>query len=349
MDIDVEKLQLLLDEAVASGEESACQLAIYKSGRLVVDICAGENIRSNTLFPVYSVSKGLTATLAHILYEEGKLDFDAPVSEYWPEFGCKGKENIKVWHIFSHRAGLWNMPPVKSFSDQANWQKMVEYMENAIPEEPDGKCRYHGITFGWLAGEVIARAGKKSFNELFREKITEPLQITREWFFGTDDEAETRLVLPEAIAYANYCDWRSVFINDPAIRKACIPSANGIGSARAVAKVYAALSGNGVGGVRLLKDETIKYATQSRRADFDPLPDGVGKWAHFGLGWALAGSPENPGAMFGHGGALGSEGFAVPELELGIAFTKNKFNTTHPDHLLRNRISEVLNLKTRIW
>ena len=162
MDFDIEKLQTLLDGAVASGEEDSCQLAIYKSGRLAVDICAGKNCRSNTLFPVYSVSKGLTSTLAHILYEEGRLDFEAPVSEYWPEFGCNGKENIKVWHIFSHRAGLWQMPLIDKFADQADWQKMVEYMQNATPEDPGGKCHYHGITFGWLAGEVIARAGKKS-------------------------------------------------------------------------------------------------------------------------------------------------------------------------------------------
>ncbi len=349
MDFDIEKLQTLLDGAVASGEEDSCQLAIYKSGRLAVDICAGKNCRSNTLFPVYSVSKGLTSTLAHILYEEGRLDFEAPVSEYWPEFGCNGKENIKVWHIFSHRAGLWQMPLIDKFADQADWQKMVEYMQNATPEDPGGKCHYHGITFGWLAGEVIARAGKKSFRELFREKIAAPLQITDEWFFGTDNDAETRLILPKSISYANFCDWRTVFIENPAIRSACIPSANGIGSARAVARVYAALSGNGVNGVRLLKDETIKLATQSRRASFDPLPEGIASWAHFGLGWALAGTPENPGAIFGHGGAMGAEGFAVPELELAVGFTKNKYNTTHPVHPLRDRISEALNLKIRHW
>jgi len=349
MDFDIEKLQTLLDGAVASGEEDSCQLAIYKSGRLAVDIYAGKNCRSNTLFPVYSVSKGLTSTLAHILYEEGRLDFEAPVSEYWPEFGCNGKENIKVWHIFSHRAGLWQMPLIDKFADQADWQKMVEYMQNATPEDPGGKCHYHGITFGWLAGEVIARAGKKSFRELFREKIAAPLQITDEWFFGTDNDAETRLILPKSISYANFCDWRTVFIENPAIRSACIPSANGIGSARAVARVYAALSGNGVDGVRLLKDETIKLATQSRRASFDPLPEGIASWAHFGLGWALAGTPENPGAIFGHGGAMGAEGFAVPELELAVGFTKNKYNTTHPVHPLRDRISEALNLKIRHW
>ena len=349
MDFDIAKLQALLDEAVASGEEDSCQLAIYKSGKLAVDICAGENCRSNSLFPVYSVSKGLTTVLAHMLYEENKLDFNAPVSEYWPEFGCKGKENIKVWHIFSHRAGLWVMPLLDNFNDQADWQKMIRYMQNATPEDAGGKCHYHGITFGWLAGEVISRAGKKNFRELFREKITGPLQITDEWFFGTDEEAEKRLVQLKPISYANFCDWRTVFIENPAIRAACIPSANGTGSARAIARIYAALSGNGVDGVRLLSDKTLEHALQSRRADFDPLPEGIASWAHFGLGWALAGYPDKPGAIFGHGGAMGSEGFAVPELELGVSFTKNKYNTTHPIHPLRDRISEVLNLKIRHW
>ncbi len=349
MYIDVEKLQSLLEQAVACGEESACQLAIYQSGKLVADLCAGEGVRSDSLFPVYSVSKGLTAALAHILYEEGKLDFEAPVTEYWKEFGCNGKENIKVRHIFCHRAGLWQMPLLENFDDKADWQKMVGYMQNAIPEDPCGKCHYHGITYGWLAGEVIARAGKKSFNELFREKIAEPLKITREWFFGTDEEAESRLVMPEKCQYWDFADWRTIFIDSPAIRKSCIPSANGIGSARAIARVYAALSGSGVDGVRLLKDETIRRATCYTRLDSDPVPEGLGSWVNFGLGFARAGTPENPAGIFGHGGALGSEGFAVPELELAVGFTKNKFNLTHPIHPLRDRISEVLGLNIRHW
>ena len=349
MYIDVEKLQSLLNDAAASGEESACQLAIYQSGKLLVDICVGKNVRSNSIFPVYSVSKGLTSVLAHILYEEGKLDFDAPVTEYWQEFGCNGKENIKVWHIFSHRAGLWQLPQLEQIEDRADWQKMVEYMQNAIPDDPCGKCHYHASTFGWLAGEVIARAGKKSFSELFREKIAEPLNITREWFFGTDEEAESRLVMPAECPGSDFADALTKFISSPVIRRACIPSVNGIGSARAIARVYAALSGNGVDGVRLLKDETIQKATRYTRAASDPVPEGLPGWTNFGLGFVRAGAPENPAAVFGHGGALGSEGFAVPELELAVGFTKNKFITTHPVHPLRDRISEALNLNIRHW
>ena len=349
MNIDKKKLQNLLNEAVAAGEEAACQLAIYQSGKLVVDICVGENVRSNSIFPVYSVGKGPTSILAHILCEEGKLDFDAPVTEYWPEFGCNGKENIKVWHIFSHRAGLWQMPQPEQIEDRANWQKMVEYLQNAIPDDPCGKCHYHATTFAWLAGEVIARAGKKSFNELFREKIAEPLNITREWFFGTDDEAESRLIMPVKWRENDATDTRSLSISSPVIRRACIPSSNGIGSARAIARIYAALSGRGVDGVRLLKDETITRATCYTRADSDPVPEGLASWANFGLGFVRGGAPGNPAGIFGHGGALGSEGFAVPELELAVGFTKNKLNPTHPVHPLRDRISEALNLNIRHW
>lgn len=350
MSIDVEKLQMLLNEACDSHEEDSCQLAIYKSGRLVVDICAGGSVKQDTLFPVFSVGKGLMTTLALKLYEEGKLDFDAPVAEYWQEFARNGKENMKVWMVFSHRTGLHNMPVLEAFEEQCDWQKMVQYIQESTPvNEPGTVCNYQAITFAWLAGEIIARAGGKKFNDLFIEKILCPLGIKNEFYFGTTAEAEKNIVLPVVNSYWNWADFRNVFVSNPAIRAACIPSANGYGTARAVAKVYAALSGNGVDGVKLLNEHTIKYATISRRADYDPLPDNLGAWAHFGLGYALMGYPHTPGEIFGHGGALGSEGFAVPELELAVGFTKNKINSTHPIHPLRDRISKELNIKVRHW
>ena len=350
MNINVEKLQMLLNEACDLHEEDSCQLAIYKSGKLIADICAGQNVGQDTLFPVFSVGKGLVATLALKLYEEGKLDFDAPVSEYWKEFACNGKEDIKVWMIFSHRTGLHNMPVLESFEEQCDWQKMVQYMAESTPvNEPGTVCNYQGITFAWLAGEIIARAGGKSFNELFSEKISRPLGIENEFYFGTNADAEKRVILPAVNTYWDWADFRNVFVSNPAIRAACIPSANGYGTARAVAKIYAAISGNGVDGVKLLDDSTVKYATISRRAESDPLPDDIGAWAHFGLGYALMGYRHAPGEIFGHGGALGAEGFAIPELELAVGFTKNKLNTTHPIHPLRDRISKELNIKIRHW
>ena len=356
MQIDVEKLQYLLNQACASGEEYGCQLAIYHHGKLVADLNAGKvaptgkDVASDTLFPVYSVSKGLTTTLAHILCQEGKLDFNANVTDYWPEFGCNGKENIKVWMVFTHRAGLFSMPELKFFDEQADWATMIKYMEEAQPvTEPGGVCRYHGITFGWLAGEIISRAGGKPFNELFREKVLAPLGIEREFFFGTDDESETRITLSEPCCEANKTEWRTNFINSSAIRRGCIPSANGFGSARALARVYASLCGNGVDGVKLLNDEEIADAVIPRRAADDPLDQGPARWALFGMGWALSGPDSNRSLIFGHGGALGAEGLAYPELDLAIGFTKNKFNTTHPVHPLRDRISEALNITIRHW
>ena len=175
------------------------------------------------------------------------------------------------------------------------------------------------------------------------------MNIGREFFFGTDDEAEQRITLPKVNTYENFCEWRTVFVQDPLIRRGCIPSANGFGSARALARIYAGLCGNGVDGVKLLKDSTITNALKPCRAADDPRPADGGRWAYFGLGWALAGPDAAPGAIFGHGGALGAEALAVPELDLAIGFTKNKFNATHPVHPLRDRISKELNLEIRHW
>lgn len=356
MNIDIEKLQYLLDEACGSGEEGGCQLAIYHKGRLAADLVSGTAapsgaaIAHDTLFPVYSVSKGLTTTLAHILHEEGKLDFNANVSDYWPEFACSGKENIKVWMIFTHRAGLFAMPQLDNFEKQADWDFMVKAMQEASPEtEPGGVCRYHGVTFGWLAGEIIARAGGKPFRELFREKVLLPLGIEKEFFFGTDDESEKRITLPACRDSKDVEEWRNIFVCSRAIRQSCIPSANGFGSARAIARVYASLCGSGVDNIKLLRDETIADAVIPRRAADDPLDKGPARWALFGMGWALCGPDENRSCMFGHGGAMGAEGLAIPELDLAIGFTKNKFNATHPVHPLRDRISEALNITIRHW
>ena len=80
----------------------------------------------------------------------------------------------------------------------------------------------------------------------------------------------------------------------------------------------------------------------------DPIPPG-GTWAKFGLGYALLGEGERQGIQFGHGGALGSEGFADRETGIAVAFTKNMDQPTHPVHPIRNRISDVLGLPHRIW
>src|ERR1700712_3633451 len=92
-------VQAVLDDLIATGEDRGLQVAAYHHGELVVDAWAGvadpatgAQVGPETLFTVYSVSKGITATALHILAERGLVSYDEPIATYWPEFAVNGKE-----------------------------------------------------------------------------------------------------------------------------------------------------------------------------------------------------------------------------------------------------------------
>lgn len=110
-------VQALLDDLVGRNVERGVQVAAYLDGALVVDawagvadVAGGHPVAGNTLFNVFSATKGVTATVIHHLAERGRLDYDAPVASYWPEFGAHGKGAITVRHVLTHSAGLPQLP-----------------------------------------------------------------------------------------------------------------------------------------------------------------------------------------------------------------------------------------------
>jgi CubicO group peptidase (beta-lactamase class C family) len=145
--------------------EVGAAFALALDGEIVVDLWAGWADRGrtrpwtrDTLVNVYSTTKGMTALCAHILADRGELDLDAPVTEYWPEFGQAGKSAIPVRQLLTHQAGLpvidENLPPGAAL----DWERMVEALERQAPVwEPGSKQGYHAVTFGWLVGEVVRR------------------------------------------------------------------------------------------------------------------------------------------------------------------------------------------------
>ena len=349
-----DRLRNVMEEAVASGEECGCQLVVYEDGERVVDLCAGFTapdrripIRTDALFPIFSVGKGVMATAFHRLVEQGKITYDTRIADLWPEFGCNGKEEMLVWHILTHRGALFDLPPCESQSDLADWGKMADRMAHATPKWTPGTiCRYHPITYAWLLGEIAHRADGRSFQEILRQEVIEPLHLEHSLFFGTTAEAEERFVPIDLSAVPETHTWHTDFMHDPVIRRACIPSANGVANAESIARHYAALIAE-VDGVRLLKPETVSFATRLRRAEDDPPRPG--EWSRFGLGWALSGPEEDLGSLFGHGGAAGSEGFADRRTHLALGLTRNRILSTMPVIPLRDRISEILGLPVRHW
>ena len=353
----VKCLQKVLDDETSSGRECGCQLTVYRNGELICDLASGYTDERNiarvtpeTLFPVFSVGKGILTTLFHILAERSELDYDDLVIRYWPEYGAGGKDSTTIRNMLSHRTGLYDFPTEFHFFDRFNWEKAVKILENMSPLIPIGrKHQYHAHTYGILIGRLLEKITKRPVNELLKEEILEPLQIDT-FFYGVpfDKLKQTARITPyvEPEGVQTLMDGRILF-NDRRVLQGLNPSSNGVSNAHAMAKIYAALLPGGVNGIRLLKEETLRNALKLERSPDDPVEPA--QWDKFGLGYALCGPCPPWNRMFGHGGACGSEGFADQETGYAVGFTKNGILPSHPNHPIRNRISDVLGLPHRIW
>lgn len=264
-------IQPLLDDLIANGDERGLQVAAYLDGRLVLDCWAGvTDIRSGqpvdgeTLFPVFSVTKGVAATALHLLAERGQLDYDDPVVKHWPQFGLHGKEHITIRHCLSHTAGLYRMPDALNHELLGDWEFMVAALANAVPEHPPGERQvYHAMSYGWLIGELVRRIDGRDFVQFMNEELNAPLGI-ESLYCSIPDQVENRVAWleedtssqPDNLAgngsVPSWVNPLHAWMNREDARRACIPASSGIMSARAIARHYASLLPGGVDGVELL-------------------------------------------------------------------------------------------------
>ncbi|MGH8336250.1 MAG: serine hydrolase domain-containing protein, partial [Gammaproteobacteria bacterium] len=174
--------QVFADNFDQRGEVGAA-VAVTVDGRPVIDLWGGyadaartQPWQRDTLVNVWSTTKGLCALCAHRLADQGKLDFDAPVAKYWPEFAAAGKANIPVKYLLNHKAGMAAIRAPLKHDDIFSWEKVTSELARQEPWwEPGAKHGYHAITFGWLVGEVVRRISGKSLVTYFREEIAGPL------------------------------------------------------------------------------------------------------------------------------------------------------------------------------
>lgn len=350
-----QKIQKIIDSAVDSGKERGIQVAAYFEGEIVVDAWGGfadpkkkKTVKSNTLFPVFSTTKGIEATIIHILAEEGKIDYDAKIAEYWPEFGVNGKENITVRQALNHSSGLPNMPAGTNSNDLLDWDKMCRMMAKEKPVwEPGTKSEYHAITFSWLVGEVACRVEGLPFSKIMENKICRPLKI-KDMYVGIPDSVESRVAILEdmnvnpdmlkAPAASSIPGWicpLHEWMNKPEGRRACVPASSGIMSAMAIARHYAALVPGGINGVELVPPKRIRIATQRQQ-----LKDKT--YFNRGLGYGLGGDKGSiqgkRHTSFGHGGHGGSIGFADPKYKFAVGGTRNLFSM---DNVLYHIVCEI--------
>jgi CubicO group peptidase (beta-lactamase class C family) len=341
---------------VEHGEQGA-SYAFYVDGVKVVDIWGGtrsdtgEPYDADTLQIVFSSTKGATAVCAHLLAERGVLDIDAPVVEYWPEFGQAGKETIPVRWLLTHQAGLPTIDARLSRAEALAWDPVIRALEVQMPLwEPGVAHGYHALTYGYLVGEVVRRVDGRTLGSFFRDEVAKPYDL--EFWIGLPEEYEPRVapMIPMDTGGVSLVDMlgeealivRALSLNgafegdlgDAANHRdfhaAEIPAANGITNARSLARMYAGLVGGVEGGPSepLLTRAQIDAARKLQTSGADQVLSfpGLDVESTIALGfWAASAfAPMGGAGAFGHYGAGGSVGFADPEHRLAGGYVMSK-------------------------
>lgn len=354
----------VLDAFVANFVErddlgAAC--TVYIGGRMVVDLWGGladrrtqEPWEADTAAVIFSCSKGILAICAYLLVQERRLDLDVPIARYWPEFAAHGKGAITIRQAMSHRAGIPSLDIDLTRDQVLGWEPVIHAIEQQRPFYlPSAGHLYHALTYGWLVGETIRRITGLTPGQYFHQAIGDRLSL-RTWIGLPDAERATVAWMepplpdedsPEArdsarLARENPFVERSlsmggafvfpaegdfVTFNDPAVQAAEVPAANGISTARSLARLYAACVG---GGDRepILERTSIDDAlrVQSSGQQLSGLPDDGARW---GTGFQLSSPPSQPmlgAASFGHAGAGGQLAFGDAAWDVGFAYLSNQ-------------------------
>ena len=335
--------------------------AVYLDGRPVVDLWGGVADRRtgrpwtvDTAPVIFSCSKGLLAICIYRLVDQGRVDLDAPIKDVWPEFGAAGKSAITVRDALSHRSGLPCLDLDLTRAEALDWQTVVRAIERQPPlHAPEAGHAYHALTFGWIVGEVIRRVTGQSPGSFFRAELGDPLGLST--WIGLPEIARpcvawmeppladedspaardaARLAMESPIversvsmggAWGFPVERGAVSFNDPAIQAAEVPGANGISTARSLARLYAGCVA-AVEGPALLSASAIRDALRVRSAgpQLTGMPDDGARW---GTGFQLSSPPGQPmlgPGSFGHAGAGGQLAFGDADLGVGFAYLSNQ-------------------------
>jgi CubicO group peptidase (beta-lactamase class C family) len=348
-DAKFEAVRDALTKNVDSGEELGASILVDLDGHIAVDLWGGfrDEARTtpwdeHTITNVWSTTKTVTSLAALMLVEQGKLDVDAPVATYWPEFAANGKENVLVRHLMSHASGVSGLDQPAVVEDLYDWERSTARMAAQKPWwEPGSASGYHALNFGHLIGEVVRRISGKPLKQFVAEEIAGPLGADFQIGAKESDWGRIANVTPppplpmdlealgmESPAVRTFTGPvpNAEDANTPGWRRADIGAANGHANARSVARVMSAVSRGGeVDGVKLLSPKTIDLIFREQQNGIDLV---LGVPLRFGIGYGLPRADTIPYIPDGNicfwGGWGGSLIIMDTDRRMTIAYMMNK-------------------------
>ncbi|TGA96778.1 serine hydrolase domain-containing protein [Streptomyces sp. MZ04] len=337
---------------VLAGEkpDHAAQLAAYVRGKQVVDLWVGPDTDGDTLFAVYSSTKGAAHLTTALLVQDGILDLDREVAHYWPEFAAGGKGRVTLRELLSHRAGIVGADTGFTPEEIADDRAIAARLATQRPYwRPGTAFGYHALSIGALAGEVVFRVTGRTLREIYEERVRAPYGLDLHLGLPEALEPRFRSVLPmipsvterafldaqppqpdtlNSIAFnrngAHPTDLEAL-PNSRLVRAKGPASVGGVASARGLAGMYAAAVGGLDGREPLLKPDTVAEFGQIHSSGYDLV---IQAHRSYGVGFqntAETGYPFLGAGSIGHKGVGGSQAFADPRSGLAYGYTRRRF------------------------
>jgi len=302
-----EKLKILLQDSITSGDELGASISLNVGGKEEVDIYGGyaDEGRArpwvkDTIVNVWSSTKTVSALAVLILHDRGLLDVDENVCKYWPEFAANGKDQVKVRHILSHSSGVSGWQEPVTLEDIYDVERAADKLAQQAPWwEPGSASGYHSLTMGHLLGELVRRVSGKSLTQFVADEISGPLGADFQIGAKESDWPRISNLIPPTILASDF-DPDSIIhktfyhpppsavaMNTAAWRNAELGAVNGHTNAKALCTILSAITlGGTVDGYKLLSQKTIDRIFEIQTDGIDHV---FGIPIRFGIGYAIAG------------------------------------------------------------
>lgn len=353
--IDSEKLEAVFARAkrdVDDGTLKSAQVAVARHGRLAGVRTYG-TVRHNgsetevpatndTLYTIFSCTKAIVGAAAWTLFEDGLLEEEERIADIIPEFGANGKDQVTVTQLMTHTGGF----PLAPFAPQ-DWDNRDRRLERfaswRLNWEPGTKFEYHATSAHWVIAEIIERRTGKDFRAFVREKMLDPMGLT-DMYVGLPEHENRRVAdvrhlvppVPPPGGWGEVTPDAIKTFNRPEVRAVGVPGGGGVAGAAQLAMFYQPLINGGetAAGKRLLKAETIEWATRVRTKDYHRVPL-LEYPCNRALTVVVAGDDGNASLRgfgktcspraFGHGGAGGQIGWGDPETGISVGYCTDGF------------------------
>jgi len=322
--IDAARLELFLRRArldVEQGQLPSAQVALARHGRLVAFECLGKTT-PQTRYVLQSAGRPVVAAAIWKVLGEGKLELDAPVAEYIPEFGTNGKEIVTIRQVLTHTGGF-PMAPLGYPKMKERSARLAAFSQWRLTWPPGSQLEFHLTSAAWVIAELVERTTGKSLPEYLRQEIARPLGLTLDLGVPVAEQGNiARFEATDAKDGGFEVDpWGPWYLHDPEVLAAGEPSHSVVATAADVALLFQALYHSGLWSAQAVAEGTRVQVAMLLAGKYGA----VGMQTRMGLYVLLGGPPTASPASFGHGGAPTQMSWCDPESGVSFSFVTNGY------------------------